>query len=223
LRKSLPGNWKNLEYKALQDQGLLLDLVDFVAYFGNLTDSQASLLEQYLAEAGSEYRVGQTDGKGKWHLEKRVMPSVQTRADAIALHDRPGRHLGKAWSKLYQRSPEPSIAYLEAVRGVEAAAIPVVLPNDDKATLGRVIGHLKAASTARQDITLIAMLGDLWHSQWDRHGIPDDAAPMECSLKEAERAVHLALTLVQFFRADLVRQPSNVPANAPARASATTT
>lgn len=53
-------------------------------------------------------------------------------------------HLGKAWAAAFDQEPNPSTAYSEAIKAVEAAAIPVVLPNDPLATLGKVVGELRA-------------------------------------------------------------------------------
>ena len=42
------------------------------------------------------------------------------------------------------------------------------------------------------------MLSLLWKSQWDRHGVDDDA-PLTVSQQEAEDALALAVTLVRWF------------------------
>jgi hypothetical protein len=59
--------------------------------------------------------------------------------------ERAHHHLMTGWSKIASRFPDPSGAYREAVRGVEAAAKPVVTPNDDLATLGKMIRAIEGA------------------------------------------------------------------------------
>src|SRR5439155_4689791 len=71
-----------------------------------------------------------------------VKASVQETASSSG---RAGAHLATAWREAYGRDPDPTAAYREAVRGVEAAAKPVVLPNNDAATLGTMIAAMRDA------------------------------------------------------------------------------
>jgi hypothetical protein len=99
---------------------------------------------------------------------------------------------------------------------VEEATIPVVLPNDTSATLGKVIGELRAAP-ARWDCpftrdpklpsgmrvtsieAVIALLDLLWVNQTDRH-----APVVPITQAHAESAVQLALALVGIFRSGAI-------------------
>jgi hypothetical protein len=122
-------------------------------------------------------------------------------------------YLRAAWTAAYGLHPDPSAAYRDAIRAVEAVVLPIALPRDPTPTLGKAIKHVKDTSnrwkTAIQDKDgqgtidpVIAMLERLWHGQTDRHG---GAAPTQAM---AEAAVHLAATLVQWFASKAVtRQP----------------
>jgi hypothetical protein len=128
-------------------------------------------------------------------------------------------HLGSAWRHAFGRNPDPGRAYSEAIKAVEAAAIPVVSPNNPKATLGTVIGQLRSTPQKWQvvlarDVTLpggnqkapIEVLTNLaallWVNQTDRH------APVQpIQQAQAEMAVHLALTLVQIFTQSVTPSP----------------
>jgi len=86
---------------------------------------------------------------------------------------------------------------------VEAAAKPVVTPNDSQATLGRMIGSIRAtpnqwtfALGKPEDVAATA--GLLWENH-RRHGTDDRQAPMGMSQDEADAGVHLALALVRWF------------------------
>jgi hypothetical protein len=94
------------------------------------------------------------------------------------------------------------------VKAVEAAAIPVVLPTDKDATLGRVLGEMRNTQQkwelaiddrdgqrAPSD-GVVAMIALLWHGQRDRHAGPAMKLP---TLEAARMAVHAAATLVQWF------------------------
>jgi hypothetical protein len=46
---------------------------------------------------------------------------------------------------------------------------------------------------------VVALLELVWKSQLDRHGTADPDVPLSVTHAEAEAAVHLAATLVQWF------------------------
>jgi len=111
--------------------------------------------------------------------------------------------LAAARSHLYALHPDPSAAYRLAVRAVEHAAVPVVLPRSSRATLGLVIAHLNQTTDAWQlatgaDASTVAtMMGELWKGHHDRHGgQPDMTAPTPAA---AEVALSLASTLVMWL------------------------
>jgi len=99
------------------------------------------------------------------------------------------------------------------VRAVESAARPVVTPNDLKATLGTLLGQLKAqghlyVTTGRSDANggvgaVIAMMEMLWQQQTDRHG----ANPTVPATQErTEFLVPIAAALVHAFTSGAVRR-----------------
>ena len=196
------------------DPELFLDVLDALVAGVPPAGSPAPLnLERMLDEGGSAWTVGA--GAGQYQLQRRVDPTVAAAARAtISGAGRAGAHLAEAWAHTYGRHPNPGHAYREAVRAVEAAAIPVVCPADTTATLGKILGQLHTgrhfavalhpAPPADPTTTLVAMLEVLWKAQLDRHGTPDPSTPLSVSEAEARTAVHLATTLVHWFTSGAV-------------------
>lgn len=202
------------------DDERLLDAVDFLAsrQTHRTQQGEATLvaLLALLTEAGSAWTLAHREDRG-WGLQRRVEATVEEAAqDVIRRGERPGQLLERAWGATYGRQPDPSDGYRQAVRAVEAAAIPVVLPKDRDATLGRVIGTMRSSAGQWQVSlshrnepelpveTLVSMMDLLWGSQHDRHVAPEDEAPLHVSQPEAEAALHLAVTLVQWFTSGAV-------------------
>jgi hypothetical protein len=126
--------------------------------------------------------------------------------------ERAGQHLREAWTQLLGTHPDPSAAYQAAVAAVEVAAKPVVSPNDQGATLGRILGELRADvrnETGRWIFELgplqvvVDMIAALWETQL-RHG--DEAAPISETQEEADAAVHMAVALARWFLTGAVRR-----------------
>lgn len=165
-------------------------------------------LERILVECGSTWKVGTRDGYPG--LERRVPLGVQEAADYImATAGRAGERLSEAWHSTFGVNPNPTLAYTQAVRAVEDATVPVVVPNQKDGTLGHVIGQLRndgdwALPLTREDPdaptseTVVRMAKALWKGHHDRHG-GDPSAPKSVSQAEAEAAVLLAVSLVQWF------------------------
>ncbi|TXR51585.1 hypothetical protein [Quadrisphaera setariae] len=169
-------------------------------------------LRDMLVDAGSVWTVT-TGGRS---LQRRVDATVQEAHDAAkqaaSTSGRPeaARDLADAWAKTYGLHPEPSEAYRLAIRAVEDVAIPVVLPQDKNATLGKVRTHLRDASARwRTNMgagaePVVTMISSLWISQTDRHA--GQAELERIDQQAAEQAVHLATTLVQWFAAGHVQR-----------------
>jgi hypothetical protein len=125
-------------------------------------------------------------------------------------------HLRKAWECVHAPTPDPVRAYWEAVKAVEAAAHAVLEPNNSNATLGSMLGSLRAnpeifslAISGRDGRAgdtgrLIACIELLWKGQSARHGSSTPTRPE--TLEEATTAVHLAVMLVQWFTSGAVRR-----------------
>jgi hypothetical protein len=101
------------------------------------------------------------------------------------------------------------------VKAVEAAVSPVVIPNERIPTLGKAIGQLRSRPNQFRIALVLAnpetgvssvtqMLDLIWMGHHDRHGRADSSAPIAVSQREAEAAVHLAVTLVQWFKGEVV-------------------
>ena len=147
------------------------------------TKDQREILQQLLDDGRMIYRV-RPDGLG---LERRVNPVAHaqaiTAADAAEQAGLPaaGERLLAAWNSVYALKPDPSSAYRDAIRAVEAVANPLFLPTAPAPTLGQVIRHLdqhgsdydmviasKTGSPA--DVgAVIAMMRLLWEGHRDRH------------------------------------------------------
>jgi hypothetical protein len=196
----------------------LLDFVDFC--LGTLEEWEspsASRLADQLKEGHSTWTVDVIDGK--YGLVRRVDPTVADAAKAVmSSAGRAGKLLTEAWAHAYGRQPDPSTAYREAVRAVEAIGAPVILPKDPKATLGTMIAAIRDAP-AKWEVVLQPVGGDamvmlnetmrlLWTSQLDRHGTADESVPLHVSPEEAQTAVHLAVTLVHLFSSGAIRARS---------------
>lgn len=178
------------------------------------TRAGGDLLRDNLAFAlnvgGSAWRVAET-ADGTPCLERRVDATAEDAAkQEMAQGGNAARHLSLAWHKVYGRTLDASSAFREAVRAVEAAAKPVVLPNDPVATLGKMIRALRdKPSKWQSDLGTVeqvaSMMDDLWTAQLDRHGTDDESVRLSVTPEEAEAAVHLAVLLVQWFRNGHVR------------------
>ncbi len=214
--QGVSGAVKNLAGKASIDEEFLLDLVDALLVDINPDFEGAAAgeyLESVLVEGGSVWGVAVRDGR--LGLERRVDETVTAAArEVIGASGAAGEHLTRAWTEAYGRSPDPSAAYSEAVKAVEAAAKPTLTPKDDKATLGKMVPALRdgegkwdvvlAARPEFNKVEAVRLMADLlWQGQTDRHGRPD---PRPVTQEQAEAAVHLAVLLVHWFSSGVVRR-----------------
>lgn len=170
-----------------------------------------SVLNRLLVTGGSAYHV--LNGR----LERRVDETTAAAFERVAATagDEASMHLRRAWTATYGRDPEPSRAYGEAVRAVEALACPMLLPKDPKPTLGKAIAHLRdrpdewelvlpGERDAAGVVPLLVMLQLLWAAQRSRHaGSPNARDQL---LTEAEAALSLAIALVQWFASGFVHR-----------------
>jgi hypothetical protein len=179
-------------------------------------DSVALLsLNQMLDAANSVWETGTASG-GRLGLVRRIDQAVAATAREAMTHGRAGIHLRAAWTAAYSRESNPSHAYTKSVRAVEAAARPIVTPKDKLATLGKMIPALRNGGkkwevvlTAPEldSVAAVASMCELIHkAQLDRHGTDDEDVPLDVSLQEAQAAVHVAATLVQWFSTGAIRR-----------------
>lgn len=222
IRRQIPGSTGSEKWRALSntfpnEPDLLLELIDFQLHRVSADEpyyqDDAAALDAILAEGGSAWTVAESDGA--YALERRLGAVTAAAASGVmAVADRPSDHLKIAWTKAFGRSPDPSTSYLEAVKAVEAAVKPVISPNDEQATLGRMIGQMRAEVARYATVFdherfsasegVLAMMEVLWKSQHDRHGTDNEDTPIHVDQPAAEAAVHLAVTLVEWFRSEAV-------------------
>lgn len=195
------------------DPGLFLDLIEYVLERKDFDDTRllhddgvrhhgVGKLELLLELGNSAYKVRE-DATG---LEMRTLPAVQQQVQGVVdTAGAAGAHLADAWNAAYSRTPDPVKSYYESVKAVEAALASKISPNNSKATLGSMIADLKNkpekwkfvipdGTRSKGVETLLGMMQVLWQRN-ARHGGPDHKPE---TLEEAQAAVHLAASLVQF-------------------------
>lgn len=148
--------------------------------------------------------------QGKYRLRRRIPDgTAQLAKEVIGVGGMAGKYLAKAWNLAYHLQPDPSAAMAEAIRAVEAACIPVVLPRDGAATLHKCIKTMRdqgdwelilttSDGYPSHSKTLDLMLETLAKAQSDRHV---GQAPTE---RQAQAHVQLASTLVSWFASGAV-------------------
>jgi hypothetical protein len=161
----------------------------------------AIALERILQIGGSKWRV-END-----HIEARVDDALREavlRARTETKTTSASTHLRDAWTACYGRNPNPTLAYSEAIKAVEAAAAPVISPNDLKATLGTMLGQIRPKSTqwrfaiAPGSIDpVITAMSTIWDGQTDGHAGNRPTTPI--TQEAAQAAVLLAASVVHWF------------------------
>lgn len=167
-------------------------------------------LDDLLLLGGSAFKVREDLAA----LERRVVAAVQDAVQQtveLAQGTSAADHLSLAWKEAYGRAPDPGKAFSEAIKAVESAACPVVLPSDSLATLGKIRGELRASAELFEFAiapgtvgVVIDMISTLWEGQTDRHGGNTPTRPV--TQAAAESAVHTAATLVQWFLAGAIHR-----------------
>lgn len=228
-----PRSPSDLEASTRQEPDLLLDMADWLLREGHQAEERekeidsprkriqqrganrtarrtlpsgfsraVSELESILFEGRSALAVGEPPD----HLIERLPRElVEEFEGAIAKDDEISGYLRKAWSAAWRRdNPSAKEAYDAAVKALEAILAPIVIPNESKPTLGKIIGELGAkhnngkwTTRFRQDETvqtLKALLDELWKSDSRHAGMPPN------SLEQAQDAVTIAVAVVALVR-----------------------
>ncbi|MFK4070409.1 hypothetical protein [Streptomyces sp. NPDC029674] len=185
--------------------------------YGASTQDLRQELDYILTEGGSAYTVNpdknglcrRVDVTLRRSLEAAVQAADKQGQDA-------GKHLREAFAAAYGISPNPSVAYSESVKAVEAVANPLFLPKSPEPTLGAVRSTLDQGRNKYemvvQDRTgdpaninaAVELLNLLWHGQRDRHAGGPTTRPM--TQEAAETAVHTAALLVHWIATGAVRK-----------------
>ncbi len=195
--------------KALwNSDSFLLDAVDYI--LGEHYDWEE--VKGYLDDSRSIYDVG-LDDQGRYQLQRRQPPELSELVETtLSSRGRAYEHLRRAVSYAFSREPQPNDACFESTKALEVVAKPIFTPNDDLATLGKMIRAAEDKPSkwitdfgvdGHDDInSVIGMLKLVWETQF-RHGDPDD--PLEVPPKRAEMIVHLSVLLVHWFSSDKIR------------------
>jgi hypothetical protein len=166
-------------------------------------------LQLILQDAASEWRVGELDSQPA--LVQRIDSTVQQAAEDLARQGtRAGSLLADAWRHAFSMQRDPSASYRCSVRAVEAAAGPVLTPSDPRPSLGKMIHALRDGmskwnfaftidSAVEPKRVLLEMMQLIWTNEYSRHVDADPTTPLHVSQEEAESAVVLGLTLVNWF------------------------
>lgn len=201
-----------------KDDLLMLSCLDYLLSRSDLSrpDGFAENVRETLQAGGSAWTVGQVP-PDRLGLVKRVPDAMQEAFEAaVAERGDSANLLASAWGRAYGMNPDPGPAYHDAVRAVEAAAHPVVTPNNNTATLGTIIGEMKA-DLIRWEVVLdhdakvnppevvVQMMDLLWTNEYERHAT-NKKVPLHVTPEQAEAAVVLAVTLVSWFRSGHVRR-----------------
>lgn len=209
LRISLPAGPHNqvgaIMRACRDDEEFLLDVVETLLELYDWDRGRASTLADLLIAGNSAYRV-----KKDWDgLEVRVTEGVRAAVQETVdeAEGSSGEHLATAWNSAYGRSSDPVKSYSESIKAVEAALAPVVSPTNLRATLGTLIGEVRnkpeSFALAIEDGqhsdgvgTVVGLMRVLWEGQTSRHG---GVTPTRHeTVQEAQAAVHIAATLVQW-------------------------
>jgi hypothetical protein len=203
-----------------QDTELGLDLIDFALFHAHLVTPRYEHTNQFVAHllgvlrfGGSAWEIEELgqDEPGHFRLVHRVVGPVRETILSVPASERAHQHLVASWNKLVGRNADESAAYREAVRAVEAAAKPVVLPDNARATLGTMIAAMRD-KPEKWEVTLGSvddvrgMMESVWTGQLDRHGTDDDSVPLNVSGQEADAAFATCLALVRLFSGGHVRR-----------------
>lgn len=219
-----PLNWRSpetaltdLAARIVGDGDFALDVLDYMLHhmeeFTGPYEHAADVaqgLAAILTSGGSAWEVTWTSDGQSFQLSRRATGPIREAIESIPATTRAHQHLVDAWNRLSQRNPDASGAYREAVRAVEAVAKPIILPSNDRATLGTMIAALRD-KPEKWEVTLghvqevQRMMEVIWTNQLDRHGTDDESVPLNVSLDQADVAVHLALALVRLFAGGHVR------------------
>lgn len=120
-----------------------------------------------------------------------------------------------AWDSIHALQPDPPKAYREAIKAVESAAHAIIEPNNAQATMGTMLDQMRN-NPGRYKLAIpgphghgdiapaIAMMELLWNGQTSRHGAQSTERPE--TFEQAQMAVHLAVTLVNWFLSGAVQR-----------------
>ncbi|MEV5804068.1 hypothetical protein [Streptomyces parvulus] len=199
---------QHLLHVCRQDEDYYLDMLDYLLRYSSRGKGWWQSLEESLSLGGSAWMATREQG-----LQRRVDPTAQESfTSATSPADLASEELKHAWDRAFSRDPDASDAWDHAIKAVEAVLLPVIVPKQEKAQLGHVVGSLKSqperwtfvlpgAAMDNSIQPVLEILNILWPNP-DRHANQGRRKP---TLAEAQAAVHLAVTVVQWARADAIQ------------------
>lgn len=205
LKEPLGGDGDVLMRRCAVNELLLLDVVNWLLEHREHR-SRVEEVAQILDRGGSVWKVVGSENYAA-HLERRVVEELgELTKKSLAENDTARRHLARAWRQAWSLEGNPNESYSESVKAVEASLRPLVAPADEKATLGRMIGQIRAnrdnyairlepRSGANALDGFLGELETLWQSH-RRHGEADTLADM--TIDEARDGVGLAAVIVDW-------------------------
>lgn len=132
-------SWRSLtESLAKSDPGMMLDILDLMMRLAN--DAELKRLEDILFDVAHEYRVDFENQRLIQRVDDTVYAAYET---AVSVQDVASEHLAKAWLATYSRDTNYDVAVAEATKAVEAVCAPLVIPNDKKPSIGKMIRAIK--------------------------------------------------------------------------------
>ena len=188
---------------------LHLDALDTALRWGG--SRGANELETYFQEARSTYCV-RTDADRNYEIQLRQPKEMTDLIDQeVARTGRASEHLSLAWSKCFGRYPDLNEACIEAVKAIEVAAKPIIIPDDSMATLGKIRNAMRDKSDNwetdsefdRSIETIVGMISMVWEGH-QRHG--DESVPLNVTQESAVMTVHMAVLLVSWFSTGRLRR-----------------
>lgn len=176
-----------------QDPDGFLDVVD-TRLRGQIDPREVDRLDNILRVGGSLWTV-RDDRRG---LEESVTAAERDAySDVLAPADLATSELQTAWTAAYGRSPDPSDAWDHAIKAAEAILWQIVSPQNQKATLGTMLGDLdskpsKWATEIGDPEDFHRVLKTIWANP-DRHAT---GVPTQPTLKQARAVVRTAVWIV---------------------------
>lgn len=116
---------------------LILDLIDWLLDYG--CDGK-EMLDEILCHAGHELRVSPEGDR----LVERIDPvNWNSYEEVVRPKDSASRLMQDAWALAFGRDPNLLEAWNNAIKSIETLLKPVVLPDDEKATIGKMTKALR--------------------------------------------------------------------------------
>lgn len=209
-------DWEFVEafyLKCKVNEEFCFDVMDALLFFGH----EPHTVDQYLWDVDHVYTV-HTD---HIRLVKRVDDTVwASYGQAVQPDDQAARLLESAWAKQFSRDQDPDGAVDDATAAIESLLKPVVAPNDEKATFGRMVAAIEDAPNKWEcsipdrnwrgeiltgvDAFLDALKIVLYRP--DRHGGGDRTG---YTSEQSATVILQAVTIIGWLRQDVFRRVEN--------------